>query len=385
MKRITTVRGDMKPEELGVTSIHEHALSKLFDEYDPEAIFESSKKYWGLPDDGGYQVPKREQLEISLENLGFLRSGWGMLCGVHTFYDDYGSFVRELQYFREAGGNSLCEATPCGMHSGFMEDIRKASEATGVNIIACTGIYVAHLQPEELAAKSVSELAAYFLNEVEHGIDGTDIKPGFTKCGLQTILPEGDVHPLELKGLRSASQAAAETGMALEVHIIGLHEEHVMQVCDIVLDEYGLAPEKVLICHQDLGIFDSCSISEHVRDFDRTSRLQLETQLKVLDKGINISYDNWGSVTMSPFEVLDIYNPTDLDKLRALDILLQKGYESQIMLGHDSIGRLNGVCGGGYGYTRVLGFVIPMLEKLGYSKSTVNKMLIDNPADFLAY
>ena len=70
---------------------------------------------------------------------------------------------------------------------------------------------------------------------------------------------------------------------------------------------------------------------------------------------------------------------------KEIDILLQKGYESQIMLGHDSIGRLNGVCGGGYGYTRVLGFVIPMLEKLGYSKSTVNKMLIDNPADFLAY
>lgn len=385
MKKITTVTGDITPEELGVTSIHEHTLQKMTPVYDSVAAFKGALAYWGLDDDGSLVLPGEEQLEVRLENLGYLRSGWAMLSGIHGYHDDKQLLIDELKAFKKAGGNTICDCSPTGSREEFIQDIKEASILSGVNIIICTGIYVAAFQPESMAKKSCEELAAFYEQEAANGIAGTGVRPGFVKAALQTITEDDEIHPLELKSLRAAAKAAAKLNMPLTLHVIGMDQEKLLQISDILLDECGMKPENVLLAHMDLAVLRQCKITDYVTDFETATQLVLEPQRKMLDLGFNISYDNWGSITMAPFEVANVYNPTDFDKLRALDILLKEGYASRIMLGQDSMGKINSVSGGGYGYTRILTFVKPMLENLGYSKEVIDMLFVKNPAQFLAY
>ena len=64
--------------------------------------------------------------------------------------------------------------------------------------------------------------------------------------------------------------------------------------------------------------------------------------------------------------------------------LLDKGYGSQIMFGHDNYNKLTGYYGGGYGYTRFAGFALPALKEMGYEKE-VELIGVKNPARFLAH
>ncbi len=67
---------------------------------------------------------------------------------------------------------------------------------TGINVVACTGITRTRFFPEHVATRSVQELAQEMVDEIEQGIDGTELKAGII---AEIGTSEGKITPLEEK------------------------------------------------------------------------------------------------------------------------------------------------------------------------------------------
>lgn len=367
MKKITTVRGNILPNELGFTSMHDHTLVDL-------TIVKAHMERFFPP------IPK-EMLEFKPENFPILRSGMIMLSEEHAVLDDIDYMVRELGMFKNLGGNSLCDCSTIGGR-GNINDIKKLSEFTGVNIIVATGLYTAISRPSEFMGKNEAYMISHFQNEINKGIDGSDIKPGFLKCALATHSPNKAIDESELTTVRACARLSAENGMSVHIHTAHpITGEQILQTVDMIINECGMQPEKIVICHMSTNLVKHISIEDYLTNPSVKKDINIELHEKLLQKGVNLGLDTWGS----PLVSTNYFLPDDFDRLKALIALINKDYASQIVLGHDVAGKLWGRSYGNYGFTRIQEFVIPMLRQLNIGEDIINKLMIENPARILAY
>jgi phosphotriesterase-related protein len=363
VKKITTVRGDIAPEQLGFTTMHEHTITG-------KALLGDMFK--GMGD----RIPP-QMLRLTNENLAFLRSGTAAFSRECSTCGDVDYMVKELAAFKRVGGNAVVDASPIELR-GDVNDIKKASSLAGVHIVVCTGIYIAPAQTEEFAGKDVNFIADRFRKEIEDGIDGTDIKPGFLKCAIGTLAQDGGIDEKELTGLRAAAKVAAETGMSVHVHsAIPLTGKHILQAVTVALDECGVQPDKLLMLHQDAFIRRPASIMEYVADINVVRTINIETAEKIIERGVNISFDTWTSI--------GTFLTDDLDRMKGLAALLKKGYADKIVLGHDVNNKAQGVSYGSTGFTGFVNTAIPQLKQLGFGDEVIKKLTVENPARILAY
>ena len=358
--RITTVTGDIKPDELGLTAMHEHVLC-YFD------IME------GMP------IPP-EKLELTPENFAFLRNGGSVFSKECSFNDDVDYMTDELKAFKNnVGGGAICDASPIGLR-GKVELLKEASERSGVHLICSTGLYLVNTHPEEFAGKDETYLRERFEKEIEVGIDGTQIKPGFVKCALGTLNEaKTGIDDRELASLRACAKTAAKYGLSLHVHTHGpLTHDMILNAVDIMIKECGISPGKLLMLHMDSFLRTESDLMKYIAEETAVRTISNELALKILEQGINIGYDSWGT----PFTS---YLPDDYDRMKGLVELLRKGYEAQIVFGHDVLGKAQGITKGSYGYTRFAEFVPFMLKSLGYGDEVIHKLMVENPARILAY
>ena len=92
-----------------------------------------------------------------------------------------------------------------------------SSEASGLHILSNTGYYGAdkdkHLPPHAFT-ETPQQLAARWIRECEQGIDGTGIKPGFMKIGVDA----GPLSEVDAKLVRAAAIAHKATGLPIAAH-----------------------------------------------------------------------------------------------------------------------------------------------------------------------
>ncbi len=103
-------------EKLGFTLIHEHAI---------QSLLPMCKALRPL-----YPNVTDNQLELKPENLSFLKGGGWLLSEdvLNIDKDDHIDFmVNELEAFKSAGGNSLCECTIYGLRGRSVNDLQKMS------------------------------------------------------------------------------------------------------------------------------------------------------------------------------------------------------------------------------------------------------------------
>ena len=117
---------------------------------------------------------------------------------------------------RAAGCETFVDCTPAYLG----RDVRllmRLSGASGVNILTNTGYYGAakdkHL-PKHAFSESAEQLAARWIREFEQGIDGTDIKPGFMKIGVD----EAPLSEVDAKLVQAAARTARATGLPIASH-----------------------------------------------------------------------------------------------------------------------------------------------------------------------
>ena len=134
-------------------------------------------------------------------------------------YDADRAFSVILPYLakaRGAGCETLVECTPAYLG----RDVRllmRLSGASGVNVLTNTGYYGAakdkHL-PRHAFTESAGQLAARWIREFERGIDGTDIKPGLMKIGVD----EAPLSDVDAKLVRAAAETTRATGLPIASH-----------------------------------------------------------------------------------------------------------------------------------------------------------------------
>jgi phosphotriesterase-related protein len=202
MEWIQTVTGKAKPEELGMTLVHEHLL------------------------------------------IGF--PGWYMDALAPKFVraDALARGVDRLQELRGHGVSTFLD--PCPMDLGRdVEFMAEVSQRSGMRIVCTTGAYK---ENEGLTytfgALPVDEIAAIYVKELTEGIGGTGIRAGLIK--VATGAPE--VSAYERKLLTAAGRAAREVGCPIITHTdeasCGLEQI-------AILTGEGVPAHRILVGHSD--------------------------------------------------------------------------------------------------------------------------------------
>ena len=294
---VRTVRGDIDPAEMGPTDSHEH----LF-----------------------FVTPLQPGDEFA----------------------DVDRAIEEARSLVDAGARTLVDWTPLALGRN-LEGLLRVSQATGLHVIAATGVHRdAHYGPEHpLRAETPDALARRFVADIE----GPGLRSGVIKIGASYHR----FQPFEEKVFAAAAQAHLATQAPLCVHT-----EHGTMGLRIVehLARLNVAPSSVILAHLDRNP----DPGEHAETGASGAWLQL---------------DGPGRTKYWP----------DSTVLRLIFDLADRGLEKQLLLGGDT-GRssMMRAYGGGPGLDYVFARFKPRLEReLGNELSRL--IFVENPARAFAF
>lgn len=195
--RVTTVLGEIEPDQLGFTLSHDHILV----------------------------------------------DGWGLRQLYDAILDDEQIALAELVRYREAGGKTICDPTNGGLGRN-PEALARLSRASGVNIVMGAGWYREMVYPTLVESTSTAQLADLLVHEITDGVDGTGIRPGFIgEIGTE----RGHITPAVERVFRAAGRAHSQTGVPILTHTTHWGELALEQL-DLLAEE-GVDPESVIVSH----------------------------------------------------------------------------------------------------------------------------------------
>jgi len=150
-----------------------------------------------------------------------------------------------LEELKEFNVKYFVDATP-GYLGRDVLLLEKIASKTGMSIITNTGLYGARNNkfiPEYALEMTAEDLARMWIYEYRNGIDGTSIKPGFIKIGIDDA---DSLHAVHQKLVKAAALTHLKTGLTIASHTgkaIGLWPQ-----LDI-LKEMGVSPEAFIWVH----------------------------------------------------------------------------------------------------------------------------------------
>ncbi len=162
-------------------------------------------------------------------------------------YDRQDAFDKMLIYLRLAKANGveiLAECTPAYIGRDVLL-LKQLSKASGVQIITNTGYYAASgmkYLPKHAYTETSDQLAARWLNEWKHGIEGTGIRPGFIKLGMDG----GPMGEVQQKLVKAAALVHLQSGLKIAIHNGGT--EAVYQQVELLKSE-GVAASALIWVH----------------------------------------------------------------------------------------------------------------------------------------
>jgi phosphotriesterase-related protein len=256
MSTVETVMGSVDASDLGVTLAHEHVRFR------DEAVAEN----WP----GRYDT--QAELDAALQAVNAAKAH-----GVQTIVEPTAMF----------GGRDV----------RFM---KRVADASGVNIAACTGIYTYAYLPHYFENRGEDMIAAHFVDDIERGVQGTEIKAAFLKCAADAAGVTENIEKIH----RACARASVQTGAPIMAHSMPAANTGPRQV-EIFLEE-GVPLEKILIAH--------CGDSPDV-----------EYIQGLLDRGVYVGLDRYG---------LEMYLPIDQRNAVTAE-LLRRGHDERVMISQD--------------------------------------------------
>jgi len=312
MSFIRTVLGDIPPDQLGVCYAHEHVIL-----------------------DPGYMTKKYPDLLIDSVDLA----------------------TEELMRFKKDGGDAMIDSMPTGGRNAAK--LAEVSRRTGVHIVCPTGLHLRKYYPDGHWGELLflEELADIFIDEIEKGIDASDLDTASKKrvpqrAGLIKIasgLDRIDEH--EERIFEAASMAHIQTGCPILTHT----EQGTAALEQVgMLSSFGVDLRHVVLSHTDR----KPDTSYH-RD--------------ILQSGVRVEFD-------SAFRWKE-GNPT-----LELILALVGEFPSQILLGMDAARRSYWKSyGGGPGLSYLLEEFRGQLVDAGLGESLWKRIMVENPADAFAF
>ncbi len=256
MSQVHTVQGPVEAEQLGLTLVHEHVRFR------DEAV--------------AAQWPGRydEQLEL---DAALLAVNAAKDRGVRTIVDPTAMF----------GGRDV----------SFM---KRVAEQTGVQLIACTGIYSYDYLPHYFANREIDVMADHFVEDIEIGVQGTGIRAAFLKCAADAAGVTEHVEKIH----RACARASLQTGAPIMAHSMPAVGTGPRQV--EIFREEGVDLAKVQIAH--------CGDTEDVAYIEG-----------LIEQGVYVGLDRYG---------LEMYLPIDKRNATAVE-LLRRGHAERLMISQD--------------------------------------------------
>jgi phosphotriesterase-related protein len=170
MPTVESVNGPIDVEELGLTLIHEHFRT--------------------IDEAGRFQFPH--------------------------LYDEQGEWdaaIHDANAVKGHGVKTVVEPSAMFLNRDAAFSKRVADES-GLQVVLATGVYTYDHLPQFLLNRDEDAVAAIFVHEIEHGIQGAGIKPAFIKCAAD----EPGVTPNIEKIHRAAARASLQTGRPIMAH-----------------------------------------------------------------------------------------------------------------------------------------------------------------------
>ncbi len=335
---IRTVLGDIAPEELGITLGHEHLLIDLR----------------GLWDNPPAERAHLIDQELILENYGeLMRNPYD--SRLNLLIDDPELSIRELMYYKAAGGQGLIDMTTVGINPD-PQGLCEIAQRTGIHVVAGCGYYRQPLLPEVLHDRSVEQLVDDLLRWLTEGMYNTMIRAGL----MGELGTSSPIYPFEERQLRAAAKVQRQTDVSINIHPLIWGHEH-LHILDI-LEEEGADLSRVAISHCD-------------------ELVEPEWHAQIAERGAVLSFDTFGSETF--FDRTFEQEPRDTDRIECVLRLLEKGYGSQLTLAHDICTRMQLRHYGGWGWDHLLTTILPRLRHAGVSQQELDMMFIDTPRRLL--
>lgn len=347
--RVVTVRGAIAPSRVGIALPHEHLL------FDLRCWFEGTRSK---------ALKSIENAPVGLDNLGeILVDPW--ISRDNLRMQDLDVATREVRSFRDVGGRTIVDCTTEGIGRD-VSHLQRISIATGVNIVAGTGLYTGQTHPEFHRRRSEEELADWMVGEIENGVGATGVRCGIIG-EMGTGLPPTKA---ELRALRAAARAQRRTGAPLNIHTSGPTGLGLLDVVEKVGADVG----RVVVSHSDVA-----------SGFAGPDYL-----LALARRGCFVELDTVGSHIVIPRSLArpkrkGFSEFNDIGRIEAVTRLIDTGHIEQILLSHDSWYKTKLRTYGGVGYAYLLRHFVPMLTGSGLSKREVDTILVRNPGRLLAF
>jgi len=266
---------------------------------------------------------------------------------------------RVIPYLEEAmhyGLKTFIDCTPAYLGRDPLL-LKELSEITGLQILTNTGYYGAmnyRFLPESFYQMNPEEIAEIWIDEAENGIDGTGIRPGFIKIGIN---PGDSLSEPDLKIITAAAIAHKKTGLMIASHT-GQDAPAFAQL--EVLKEKEVDPSAFIWVHAQRGT--------------------LEGNIRAARMGAWISLDN---VNVEREEASIFSIDWYADRIFALK---QEDLLNKVLISHDagwySPGEPNG--GNFRGFTGVFAQLIPALKARGFTGEDIETLLSTNPENAFA-
>lgn len=318
-----------------------------------------------------------EQLGKTLmhEHLQYGFTGWqgDLTCGpvreLYTMQDN----MKWIKPITEDPYNfkTIVDATnnECGRDPQFLA---RMAIALNINIICSTGFYYENMSahgywkflsgPHDINVL-IEELMTKELEEGIAGTTGLDLKP--IKAGVMKLATSaGQITPVEEAFIKAAARVNNKTGHPIITHTeLGTMGPEQAKL----LVENGADPKSVSIGH----MCGSTDIDYHE---------------KVLQYGVFDCFDRFG------LEGELFHTPTDEERCQTIVKLIEKGYEDQILMSHDTVTVELGRDFGDKNENPIFAHaniqniptrVIPMLKDMGVTDAQLDKIFIKNPAKCL--
>jgi phosphotriesterase-related protein len=317
MTEVQTVQGAVDADELGLTLVHEHVRFR------DEAVAE--------------QWPGRYDDQLELD-AALLAVNAAKEHGVRTIVDPTAMF----------GGRDV----------RFM---RTVAEQTGVRIVACTGIYSYDYLPHYFENRDVDVMADHFVEDIEVGVQGTEIRAAFLKCAADAAGVTENVEKIH----RAVARASLQTGAPIMAHSMPAVDTAPRQI--EIFTQEGVDPAKIQIAH--CGDTDDAAYIE-----------------ALIERGVYVGLDRYG---------LEMYLPIDRRNATAAE-LLRRGHAERLMISQDfcatidwfppeaaEVFEANGSIRN-WSMTLVFDEVVPALRELGaMDDEAFQTVFVENPKRWL--
>lgn len=335
-----TVLGAVEPDRLGFTLMHEHLYLDLRKNHptDPD-LTPDERTVW--------------EADVDLSNLHLARR----VLPLQDNYvlDNVDSAIAEVSHFGALGGRTIVDVTSRGLGRD-PEALRRASTATGLNIVMGSGWYQKVFHPDDMDSRSVETLTDEIVRDVTVGVGDTGIRSGI----IGEIGVNGDpITDNEARSVRAAARASLITGAAISFHSPPLKPEK-QDVLDIV-EEEGADLTRTILGH-------SCSMADDV-----------PFMLELLSRGVYIQFDTLGVVRTSEEPA------RDHNVAVAIPQMIDAGYGDRILLSQDVCWKSHLQAYGGSGYTYIQETFLPYLASLGVSDNLQRQIMVENPRRVLTF